>query len=103
MWWTHDYRGKVHCHSDDVEIRFEMFLRYFVATILNRSLCDVLPHVPANVCPHPLYDLAANHQFGASSTKPLSVPLQITRRRMSLALSAPHRLTKSTRIPILSP
>ena len=103
MWWTHDYRRKADCHSDEVEIRFEMFLRYLVALIFNRSPSDVLPHVRADVCLHPIYALSANHEFTASSTKYLSGRLQITLRRRSLALHAPRPVATSTRIPILSP
>src|ERR1051326_7047303 len=103
MWWPHDYRRKVDCYSDDVEIRFEMFLRYLVALILNRSLSDVLRHIRADVCLQPIYALSANRKFAALSTKILLRSLQITLRRRSLALGAPPPVTTSTRIPVLSP
>ena len=80
-----------------------MFLRYLVAPFVNRSLCDVLPHILADVCPHPIYNLSANPEFAASYKKHLPVRLQITLRRRSLALDGSHPLTTSTRIPILSP
>src|SRR5262245_52415586 len=103
MWWTYDYRCKTDCHSVDVEIPFEMFLRYLVAPILNRSLSDVLPHIRADVCLHPRLTISHPIVFGASSPKHPTVRLHLTLRRPTLALGAPRPVTTSTRIPILSP
>src|SRR5438309_1144870 len=103
MWRNHDCPCKSYCSGDDVEIRFQMFLRYFVAQILNRSHCDVPAHVCADVCSILVGVSDGEVQTVTSTSKNETLVRAIPLRQRSSTLGGLHPVTTSTRIPLLSP
>jgi hypothetical protein len=80
-----------------------MFLGYFVAQILNPSLCDVPLYVRADVCPS-LTNASQREIPTMTSTEKTETLLRtIHRSQRSSDLETLRPVTTATRIPLLSP
>jgi len=86
-----------------VAIRVEMFLRHFVAWILNQFFCDVPRHVCVAVCLSPTTASQLQSQAVKSTAKNKALLRIIRLRQRSSGFDVLHPGTTSTRIPLLSP